>query len=186
MDEKMYKIKIKEEDMVVELAGDKKFVKRAFNEIKRILDKDLKTPRSIADKKPKKRRKKPGRKKKPGPKPKKKVKPKKVPKKDRLDMRSMKLEEIFKMKAPKRENQRVMLLAYYMNKVEGKREFRAMDLPPLYKKLKLAVPKNLSYFLRKMSEDEKALLTHGKKQGRYKITDRGIDFIYNVIPDSKK
>ncbi|MGA1872253.1 MAG: hypothetical protein ACMUHY_01150 [Thermoplasmatota archaeon] len=185
MEEKIYRIKIKDEDTVIELAGDKKFVKKAFREIKKILDKDLKTPRSIADKKPKKRRKKPGRKKKPGPKPKKK-KSKKIPKKDRVDMRSMKLEEIFSMKAPKRENQRIMLLAYYMNKVESKREFRAMDLPPLYEKLKLDVPKNLSYFLRKLSEDEKGLLEHGKKQGRYKITNKGIDFIYDVIPDAKK
>ncbi|MGA1865852.1 MAG: hypothetical protein ACMUFK_00125 [Thermoplasmatota archaeon] len=171
--------------MVVELAGDRKFVKKAFNEIRRILDKDLKVPRSLADKKPSKRRKKPGRKKKPGPKPKKKAKSKKVPKKDRVDMSKMTLEQIFKIKAPKRENQRVILLGYYINKVEGKREFRAMDLPPLYKKLKVETPKNLSYFLRKMSEDRKGLLEHGKKQGRYKITKRGIDFIYDVIPNGK-
>ncbi|MBN1389477.1 MAG: hypothetical protein JXA22_02430 [Candidatus Thermoplasmatota archaeon] len=167
------------------MAGDHKFVKKAFKEIRRILDKNLRVPRSLADKKIAKRRKKPGRKKKPGPKPKRKVKPKKIPRKDRVEMKGMTLEEIFKLKAPKRENQRVLLLGYYMNKVERNREFRAMDLPPLYKKLKIKIPKNLSYFLRKMSEDGKGLLAHGRKQGRYKITKKGIDFIYNKIPDAK-
>ncbi|MBN1390755.1 MAG: hypothetical protein JXA22_08955 [Candidatus Thermoplasmatota archaeon] len=185
MNEEMYKVKIKGEDMVIELAGDKKFVKKAFNELRKVLDKDLKKPRKLADRKTAKRRKKPGRKKKPGPKPKKKVKPKKIPRKDRVDMKDLTLEEIFKLKAPKRENQRVLLMGYYLNKVDRNREFRAMDLPPLYGKLKIKTPKNLSYFLRKMSEDGKGLLVHGRKQGRYKITQKGIDFIYNNIPDAK-
>ncbi|MBN1538999.1 MAG: hypothetical protein JW939_02555 [Candidatus Thermoplasmatota archaeon] len=183
MNEEKYRIKIKEEGMVIDLSGDKKFVKKAFNEIKKILDKDSKKPRKLTQK-TQKRRKKPGRKKKPGPKPKKKVKPKRIPKKDRVDMSRMTLDQIFKMKAPKRENQRVLLMGYYMNKVEGLREFRAMDLPPLYRKLGLEVPKNLSYFLRNMSEERKGLLTHGRKQGRYKITKKGIDFIYDKIPSA--
>ena len=97
-------------------------------------------------------------------------------------MRKMTLQEIFKVKNPKRENQRVLLLAYYTNKVLNKKEFKSKDLEPFYGELKIGTPKNLSYYLRSMSSEGKGLITHGKKHGRYKITNKGIDFIYEKIP----
>jgi len=176
--EKVYKIKIKDGTTEIELEGDKKFVNESFEQVKKVLGTKNKTT-----KKKSKSRKKRGRKKKPGRKPKK--KPKKTPKKDRIDLRNLSLKEIFDLKKPRRKRHHVMIMAYYMNKALRKREFRATDLKPLYEEVEIETPKNLSYFLRKMADEEPKLLTHGRKQGRYKITDKGIDYIYDEIPDAK-
>jgi hypothetical protein len=171
MTDEIYHIKVKDGSTQVEVSGDKRFVNKVFNNLKDVLSKELKKP-GMGRKKGKKR----------GRKPK---KPKKLLKKDRPDLKELDLEGLLEKKPPKRENQRILLMGYYMNKIEGKREFRGKDLEKLYKDLKLKVPKNVTYFLRKLSEDEKGLLTHGKKQGRYKITEKGIDFIHDKIPTAK-
>lgn len=178
MAEKVYKIKIKDGDTEIELEGDKKFVNESFKQVKNVLG----TKKTKSKKKPKSRKKR-GRKKKPGRKPKK--KPKKTPKKDRVDLRKYSLKEIFNMKKPRRKRHHVIIMAYYMNKALRKREFRATDLKPLYEEVEIDAPKNLSYFLRKMADEEPKLLAHGRKQGRYKITDKGIDYLYDEIPDAK-
>jgi len=179
MDEKVYKVRIKEGETVVELAGDKKFVVRSFNNIKRALGRELnggKLPRIL---KPKKK-KTPGRKKKG-----KRGRPKKVvvvaP---RPDLSKLSLPELFKVKVPSRDNHKALLMAYYMNKVMGKREFRGVDLVPLYKEMNLEPPQNISNFLRRMAGDKTGLLTHGRKSGRYKITKNGIDYIHVKIPSA--
>jgi len=176
--EKVYRIKIKDGSTEIELEGDKKFVNESFEQVKKVLG-----SKKTTTKKKTKRRKKRGRKKKPGRK--KKKKPKKTPKKDRIDLRKYSLKEIFDLKKPRRKRHHVMIMAYYMNKALRKREFRAADLEPLYNEVDIEAPKNLSYFLRKMADEDPKLLTHGKKQGRYKITDKGIDYIYDEIPDAK-
>ncbi|MFO8051786.1 MAG: hypothetical protein R6V01_08840 [Thermoplasmatota archaeon] len=178
MTEEIYKVKIKDGATEIELKGDKRFVRKAFREIQDILDKELDKSKLPGQKK--RRRKKPGRKKKPGPKPK--PKPKKTPKKDRVDLRKYSLKKLFEFRKPIRENQRVLMLAFYMNKVLKKREFRGVDLEPLYKELGIDPPDNLSYYLRKMSEPHIGRIEQGRKQGRYKITDKGIDYIYDKIP----
>ena len=177
-DEKIYRIKLKEGDTEIELKGDKRFVRKAFREIQDIVGKELDKKKLPGERK--KRRKKPGRKKKPGPKPK--PKQKKTPKKEREDLTGYTLKKLFKFRKPIRENQRVLMLAFYTNKVLKKREFRGVDLEPLYKELGLEPPKNLSYFLRKMSEPHIGRIEQGRKQGRYKITDKGIDYLYDEIP----
>ena len=171
MVESTYRIRIKDGTTELEIAGDKRFVQRSFKEIKALLNKHFRSNLIQVERKSRRKRK-------PGP------KPKISPPKERTDMRKMSLQEIFKVKNPKRENQRVLLLAYYLNKVTGKREFKIKDLKPLYDELKLEVPKNLGYFLRSMSSEDKGLLVQGRKQGRFKITEKGIDFIYEKIPSS--
>jgi predicted transcriptional regulator len=44
------------------------------------------------------------------------------------------------------------------------------------------IPKNIPYYLRKMSSKDKEYLLRGRKEGRYKITQKGIEYIYNNIP----
>ena len=178
MPEEIYKVKIKDGKTEVELTGDKRFVRKAFREIQNLLGKELNRGKLPGEKK--KRRKKPGRKKKPGPKPK--PKPKKTPKKDRVELKDYTLKQLFEFRKPIRENQRVLMLAFYTNKILKKREFRGVDLEPLYKELNLKVPDNLSYYLRKMSEDQNGTIEKGKRQGRYKITSKGIDFLFEKIP----
>jgi hypothetical protein len=171
MDDKIFHIKVKDGSTQLEISGDRRFVNKVFNNLKDVLSKELKKP-SMGRKRGRKR----------GRKPK---KPKKVLKKDRIDLKQFDLKGLLEKKPPKRENQRILLMGYYLNKIEGKREFRGKDLEKLYEELKMEVPSNVTYFLRKLSEDEKGLLAHGKKQGRYKITDKGIDFIHDKIPTAK-
>lgn len=175
---KIYQIRIKDGDTEIELKGDKSFVRKAFKQLQEVLGKELDRKKLPGEKKWRKR--KPGRKKKPGPKPK--PKPKKIPKKDREDLTNYTLKKLFKFRKPIKENQRILMLAFYVNKIEKKREFRGVDLEPLYKKLGLETPKNLSYFLRKMAEPHIGRIEQGKRQGRYKITDKGIGYIYDEIP----
>lgn len=94
----------------------------------------------------------------------------------------MSLEDIFDVKTPKQDNQQILLMGYYLNKIERRREFRSKDIERLYSQLKIDVPKNITYHLRKMSEKDKELLVQGSKQGRFKIADKGIDFIHENIP----
>ena len=168
MTDEIYHIRVKDGSMQVEVSGDKRFVNKVFKNLQDVLSKEIK--RSGKGKRRGRKR---------GRKPK---KAKKVPKKERIDLKQYDLRGLLEKKVPKRENQRILLMGYYMNKIEGKREFRGKDLEKLYEDLKLEVPKNITYFLRKMSEDKKGLLAHGKKQGRYKITENGIDFIHEKIP----
>ncbi|MEA3558874.1 MAG: hypothetical protein U9R75_06420 [Candidatus Thermoplasmatota archaeon] len=178
MSEEIYRIKIKDGKTEVELKGDKRFVRKAFRDIQYLLGKELDRGKLPGERK--KRRRKPGRKKKPGPKPK--PRPKKTPKKNRVDLTNYTLKKLFEFRKPVRENQRVLMLAFYTNKIMKKREFRGVDLEPLYKELSMEVPDNLSYYLRKMSETQNGTIEKGKKQGRYKITSKGIDFLYDTIP----
>lgn len=179
MDEKIYKVRVKEGDTVVELAGDKKFVVRSFNQIKRALGRELnggKLPRVLRPKV----KKTPGRKKKG-----KRGRPKKVVVQvPRPDLSKMSLKEIFDTKVPKRDNHKALLMSYYTNKVMGKREFRGVDLLPLYKEMGFEPPQNISNFLRRMAGEKAGLLTHGRKSGRYKITKEGIEYIHVKIPSA--
>jgi hypothetical protein len=185
MEEKLYRVKVKDGDTIVELTGDKKFVVRSFNQVKSILNRELitgKVPRVLRPgKKPKTAR----LKKKPGRKPKQILAEAPVEEKPHTDLTKLSLPELFKVKTPKRENHRILLMAFYVNKVKGKREFKGIDLAPIYSELKLDVPKNLSGFLRRMAEGKEGLVVHGKKQGRYRITNKGIDFIHEMVPSDK-
>jgi hypothetical protein len=180
LDGVVYSIKVKNGETEVEVSGDKKFVTKTFGEIKSLIGTDLKKVKEPLPKQ-KKSTKKKGRKKKPGPKP----KQVKIPvKKERVDMSKMPLDEIFQIKEPKRDSQRILLMAYFLNKVERKREFKSKDIEQLYIHMKIDAPKNITYHLRKMSGKDKELLIHGKKQGRFKITEKGIEFIHEKIPTS--
>lgn len=96
----------------------------------------------------------------------------------KVDITSVKsLPELLKLKNPKKEGDRILLMAYWINKVMRKREFRAADIENLYRELKMAPPKNISYYLRKLSSEEKGLLMPGKKKGRYKISNLGIIYL---------
>jgi hypothetical protein len=151
-----------------------------------------------AEKKPEpevKERKKPGRKpkaeKKPEPEVKERKKPGRKPKaetpapaekpakKVRADLKDKPLPELVAMKDAKKDNDLVTLAAYYINKNQKKREFRSSDILEVLKENNLPEPANVNYHLRKLSDD-RGLLTHGKKQGRYKISDQGVKWVeYN-------
>lgn len=181
MQEPVYRIKVKDGDSEIDISGDKKFVIKSFDDIKVLLNKNLRSVQPITEKKQIKKSKKTGRKKKPGPKPKTSKKNETKLTTERIDLKNITLENLLKVKKPRKENQRVLLLAYYMNKVKRKREFRGKDLEALYVDLKLEVPKNLNYHLRRMAEKERGLIAQGKRNGRYKITDKGVDVIHEEI-----
>ncbi|MBD3408494.1 MAG: hypothetical protein GF411_20390 [Candidatus Lokiarchaeota archaeon] len=172
MTERTYRIKVRTNNAEIELEGDKPFVKDTFDELRSILagkSKLVKTAKEVP-------------KKKPGRKPKKTAK--KATKGKRTDLGNVSLTELFEKKNATRKRHSILMLAFFVNKVKGKIEFRGMDLKPLYKEISMKPPKNFSYFLRKMVDEKPKLLEKGKKQGRYKITDEGVEYIYEEIPDA--
>jgi len=115
--------------------------------------------------------------KKPGRKPKAKAEPTPKPAKPVwTDLKDKKLAEILDLKKPKRDGDRIVVVGYYINKIQKKREFRSNDILDLLKEQGMPEIKNVTYHLRKLSDD-KGLLTHGRKQGRYKVSDRGVKWI---------
>jgi hypothetical protein len=100
-------------------------------------------------------------------------------KKVRADQKDKGLKELVEMKSAKKDWDRIVLAGYYINKNQKKREFRSNDIIAALKKSGLPEPKNTTYHLRKLTED-KGLLMHGRKQGRYKVSDAGVKWVeYN-------
>jgi hypothetical protein len=183
-----YRIRIKEGETEIELEGDKNFVLEKYQELQSLLKKapkvSLGKPRGrkpkvaaapaetiavVAEEKPKAKR---------GRKPKK-EKPEKPTKKVRADQKDKNLKELVEMKGARKDWDRIVLAGYYINKNQKKREFRSNDINSVMKKAGFPEPKNTTYHLRKLTDD-KGLLTHGRKQGRYKVSDAGVKWVeYN-------
>ncbi|MDG6224961.1 MAG: hypothetical protein QCI82_05550, partial [Candidatus Thermoplasmatota archaeon] len=107
------------------------------------------------------------------------VKAEKPTKKAKVDLKGKDLGYLMKVKDPKNDAFKVVLAGYHINKNERKREFRSVDIEDVLKKFNVEAPNNVSYYLRKLSDD-KGLLTHGRKSGRYKISDSGVKWVeYN-------
>ena len=106
-------------------------------------------------------------------------KPEKPSKKVRMDLKNKDFNELMKIKDPKNDSEKIIIAGYHLNKNERKREFKSNDVEDILKKFNINAPNNVSYYLRKLSDD-KGLLTHGRKNGRYKVSDEGIKWIeYN-------
>jgi hypothetical protein len=109
----------------------------------------------------------------------KKEKPERPTKKVRADQKDKNLKELVEMKGARKDWDRIVLAGYYINKNQKKREFRSNDINSVLKKAGFPEPKNTTYHLRKLTDD-KGLLTHGRKQGRYKVSDAGVKWVeYN-------
>jgi hypothetical protein len=199
-----YRIRIKEGDIEIELEGDKGFVLEKYQELQSLLKKAPKVsmggsrarkpksapaakaagakPKAKRGRKPKakpaakkaKPKAKPGRKPKEAP-----AKVEKPPKKVRADQKDKNLSQLVELKGAKKDPDRIVLAGYFINKNQKKREFRSNDIVAALKKAALPEPKNTTYHLRKLT-DSKGLLMHGRKQGRYKVSEAGVKWVeYN-------
>jgi len=196
MIEKTYRVKLKNGETVMEIAGDKKFVTRSFGLLKPVFVRAL--SQSKAQRTTRQKRKKSEKKTAPAeiitePEPTIEPVPEPEPfvvqetstppaKPIGTDLGKLTLSELFKVKNPQIENHRVLLLAFYANQNLKKEEFKGVDLERLYSELNMPAPKNLSNFLRRMAENQEGLVVFGSKHGRYKITEKGAEFIRNEIP----
>ena len=96
-----------------------------------------------------------------------------------MDLKGKDLGALLKLKNPKSDADKIVLAGYHINKNERKREFKSGDIEDIMKRFNVEPPNNVSYYLRKLSDD-KGLLTHGRKSGRYKVSDSGIKWVeYN-------
>lgn len=159
-----YKLRIKTGDTEIEVEGDKKFVIDHFSRMNKLL-KGGKMAALKMDK--------PGRKKKRGRKPGRKKKVVPVPKKVKLDLKNMSVSEIINRVEARKDQDKILVFSYALNKMKKKREFRGSDVVGMFKEMNMEAPNNITYHLRKLS-GEKGLLKAGRKNGRYKISDDGI------------
>ena len=146
----LYKIKVRNGRNLIEIEGDKAFVDDVFKEVKAIFPKNRK-------------RSKPGKR---GPKPK---------PKPSINLKELKVKEILPKLEGKNADMLVLTSGYCINKKLRKREFRSKEMTNFMKENDLEVPSNLTYYFRKLMND--GLLSQGRKQGRFKISDEGIKHI---------
>ena len=161
-----YKIRVKSGDIEIDLEGDKKFVMDNFTQINKIF-KGSKMNLKLD---------KPGRKKKRGRKP---GRSKKVPPKPKivtLDLKSMTLDEIIEKTDPKKEQDKILIFSYWINKHQKKREFRSNDIKDMFVEIKMDQPKNIQYHLNSLTK-KKGYLKPGRKNGRFKISEEGIKYL---------
>lgn len=198
----VHKLRLKMGDIEIELEGDKGFVKDSFAEMKSILTatgfkipelpgleapavvKEIPPETVVEEVKPKRKRGRPPKKEvvettevvEEVPKKRGRRKKTEVEAEKKVDITTVtSLPELFRLKNPTKEGDKILLMAYWINKVMKKREFRAADIEELYRELKMEPPNNISYYLRKLNSMD--LLMPGKKKGRYKISNVGIIYL---------
>jgi hypothetical protein len=189
MVEENYSIKVRDGETVLEITGNKRFVTRSFEMLKGILNKEFKTglrqrkvTKTDASRERGGKREKAIKPKEPVDEKTEEVNPESINTDLPQDLSTLTISELFKKMSPKRDNHRILLMAFYMNKVQNRRGFKGKDLDQLYAELGLKAPKNISNFLRRMAENKAHWIAHGKKHGHYKITDKGVEFVKTGIP----
>ncbi|RLF58340.1 MAG: hypothetical protein DRN37_05150 [Thermoplasmata archaeon] len=146
-----YRIKVKSGRNLIEIEGDKAFVDEVFKDIRKIFPKQAQ--RNAA---PRKR----------GPKP----KPRPA-----IDLKELDPKDIISRLEGKATSLKVLASGYILNKKLRKREFRAKEMTTFMKEFGLDVPNNLTYYFRRFKDE--GTFTQGRKQGRFKITDIGIEHL---------
>ena len=146
----LYKIKVRNGRNLIEIEGDKEFVDDVFKEVKIIF------PKQRSKGAPAKR----------GPKPK---------PKPSIDVKALEIGDLLPKLDGKKNDMKVLVSAFCINKKLRKREFRSKEMIGFMKKNKIEVPGNMTYYFRRLMGD--GLLNQGRKQGRFKISDEGIKHI---------
>ena len=146
----LHRIKVKSGRNLIEIEGDRDFAEDVFERIKEIF------PRHSAKPAHRKR----------GPKPK---------PKPSIDLKMIELEDLVQKVQDQRDHMKVLVSGFIINKKLRKREFRSKEMATFMKEHGIEGPGNLTYHFRKMKDD--GLFTLGRKNGRFKITDEGINYI---------
>lgn len=168
-----YRIVVKNKGTEIAIKGSKKYVNKTFKNLKPELKREMRRHRKPAEKAEFRSYEKKSKKTK--------SEKAKTSKPKKIDLKDKTLSEIFKLKNPQKENQRILLMGYYASEVLDKEEFKGKDLKIFYRELGMEVPNTITYHLKRMT-DEKGLLDRGGKQGHYRMTDKGIKYIHEEIP----
>ena len=171
MVEKIYRLKVKNGETEIEIEGDKAFVKHYFSEVSSFISTGRKIKIKAMGRPPvkgkrgrKRGRRAKGKSSKKAPKP----------KKEKIDLKQLPLEKILELAKSKKESDRILFMAYIVNKINRKREFRSKDIINLYKEYEIQPPKRMDYYLRRLGGEENGYLAYGRRKGRYKISDTGL------------
>lgn len=146
----LYRVKVKNGRNFVEIQGDKAFTEKMFKSISEVF------PKAATKPAPKKR----GRKPKPKPK---------------IDLNTISVEKLVSIIKDKRSSTRILVSGFIINKKLKKREFRSKEMVSFMEEHGIEVPQNPTYHFRKLKETGNFL--PGRKSGRYKISDKGMDEI---------
>lgn len=109
----------------------------------------------------------------------------KIPK-DRVELETFSLVEFYKLKQPKDHNETVVVFAYWLTKKDQQEEFKPRDITACYDGAKIPLPKNVQQHVSAMASGKKAYLTAGTKNGWYKLTLTGEDFVEKELPRKSK
>ena len=94
----------------------------------------------------------------------------------------MTLLEFYKYKKPKNHNESIITFAYWLLEREGRKDFRPKDIIAKYRELELVKPTNITQNIKYLRKKTKAYLTNSTKDGYYKITKKGVEFVDAQLP----
>ncbi len=158
MVEQHYKIRIRRNEVEIEVEGDKEFVEKHIEEFKKELPKiakesSLKEKPVVSE----------------------------IPK-EKLGLEKLSLAEFYKRKQPKGHNETVVVFAYWLTKERNKEEFNSKDILDCYDEARMKKPKNINQHIIKMAAGKKAYLTSGSEKGLHKLILPGEGFVEKELP----
>jgi len=158
MTEQKYRIRIKLNEVEIEVEGDREFVEKHIEEFKKEMSKSI---RELP--------------------PKEKMTPPETSK-DKSELEGLSLAEFYKQQQPKDYNEQVVIFSYWLTKKEGKLEFEPKDIDNCFAKTAIDKPKNIPQYMKVLSGGKKAYLTKGDKRGQYKLSITGRNFVEKELP----
>jgi len=158
MTERNYKIRIKLEEVEIEVEGDKEFVEKHIEGFRKEM---LKITKELL--------------------PKEKAIIPEIPKGE-TELEKLSLAEFYKQKQPKDHNETVIVFAYWLTKKEGKEEFKTRDISNCYSNAGVPKPQNVAQHVKAAMRSKKAFLMKGSKRGLWKLTIKGEEFVKEELP----
>ena len=158
----IYRLKVKNGETEIEIEGDEAFVEHYFSEVSSFIStgKKIKAMGRPLIKGKRKRGRKP-----------------KVPKiispvVKRINLKRLTISQLVELCRLKKERDRILTMGYIITKMNGKHEFRPKAVMDKYIEYNLTPPKRVGYYLKCLCEE--GLLVHGRRGGRFKMSDSGI------------
>ena len=153
-----YRIRLRKANIEIEVEGDKEFVEKHIEELKKELLKiteetpsQEKTVSTIVEREEK-------------------------------ELEDISLAEFYKKKQPKDHNEIVVVFAYWLTVKESKEEFRPKDIEKCYSRIGIKKPTNIPQTMKTLASGTKAYLIKTEKRGIYKISMLGKDLVEKELP----
>jgi len=153
MAEQNYRIRIKLGEAEIEAEGDKEFVEKHIEELKKefskITKESLSKEKTILPETPR----------------------------EEVGLEKLSLVEFYKQKQPKDNNETVVVFAYWLTKKEHKEEFKTEEITACFPDAGVSKPQNVAQHVKWASSGKKAFLMKGSKKGLRKLTTTGEKFV---------